>query len=232
MIEMEKIQILVVDDDEEILDLVRDTLENEDLLVSTAKTGDAALKMIEEEPPDLVVLDIMMPILNGDKVCQMVREKSSVPIIMLSARGEMREKIKCLNLGADDYLTKPFGPEELMARIKALLRRSKTADEIVGKPILTHGDFSLDLKQRKVSKAGNELTLTPTEFELLRELISHVDEVLTYSHLLQKLWGAEYVDDREYLHVYISRLRHKIEDYPGEARYIVSIPRVGYKFQD
>jgi two-component system KDP operon response regulator KdpE len=223
--------VLVVDDDEKILKFLRVNLSREGWHILTARDGNEAVQMVEKDPPDLIILDIMLPKVDGFEVCRQLRQWSQVPIIGLSARGDMADKIRCLNLGADDYITKPFGIDELIARAKAVIRRNRLDDSLPSTSFFTSGDLEIDLATRKVTSSGDEIRLTPTEFRLLRELVIGAGQTLSYKHLLGKIWGPEYKTEREYLHVYIGHLRSKIEPDPRNPTYIVSIPGVGYQFQ-
>ena len=179
-----------------------------------------------------MVLDIMMPKMDGFEVCRRIREWSQVPIIMLSARGDEDDKVKCLDLGADDYITKPFGKVELIARVRALMRRTESSGTIPTQPFFSCGDLEINFVKRKVTVAGTEVKLTPTEYNLLQELILNAGKVLTHTHLLNKVWGSEYREDTQYLHVFIRRLRAKLEPDPTNPRYIVTVSGVGYQFKD
>jgi len=174
----------------------------------------------------------MMPKMDGFEVCRRLREWSQIPIIMLSARGDEKDKVKCLDLGADDYIVKPFGANELMARVSAVLRRTKTADISPAKSTITSGDLSINFARRQVTRAGMEVKLTPTEYTLLQELAVNSGKVLTHTHLLNKVWGPEYRDEREYLHVFARRLRSKLEPDPNNPTYILTVSGVGYHFID
>lgn len=223
--------VLVVDDDEKILKFLRVNLSREGWHILTARDGNEAVQIVEKDPPDLIILDIMLPKVDGFEVCRQLRQWSQVPIIGLSARGDMADKVRCLNLGADDYITKPFGIDELIARAKAVIRRNRLDDSLPSTSFFTSGDLEIDLATRKVTSVGNEIRLTPTEFRLLRELVIGAGQTLSYKHLLGKIWGPEYKTEREYLHVYIGHLRAKVEPDPRNPTYIVSIPGVGYQFQ-
>jgi len=225
---MKKTQILVVDDDPAMSRLVRTNLKARGYGVAAAMNGEEALETIEREFFNLIILDIMMPKLDGLEVCRRVREWSEVPIIILSARGDEKDKVTCLDLGANDYLTKPFGIAELVARIKAALRYSDVFRFKQDKPSLTCGEIEIDFLKRRVTVGGKEVSLTPTEYFLLQALAADVGKVLTHKMLLQKAWGAEYSDEKQYLTVYISRLRRKLEKDPDNPRYIITVPRVGY----
>ncbi len=229
---MNKTRILVVDDELSIIKFLRANLVDKRYEVLVAMNGVEALETFEKELPDLMILDIMMPKMNGFEVCRRLREWSQVPIIMLSARGDESDKVKCLDLGADDYITKPFGASELIARVKAVMRRTETAATIPTQPSFTSGDLQINFVKRQVTIAGKEVKLTPTEYSLLQELALNAGKVLTHIHLLNKVWGPEYREEREYLHVFIRRLRAKIEPAPTNPRYIVTVPGVGYQFKD
>ena len=229
---MRKSRILVVDDDIGVLKSVRANLQARDYEALTAMDGLEALEVIEREMPDLVILDISMPRLNGFEVCRRVREWSQVPIIMLSARQDVEEKVRCLNSGADDYVTKPFGVNELAARVQAVLRRARDrGDDTQTTPSFTCDDLHINFVERRVHVRGREIKLTPTEYNLLQELVLGANRVMSHATLLGRVWGPEYADEREYLHVFIGRLRKEIEPDPAQPRYIVTIPGVGYKFQ-
>jgi len=229
---MNKTRILVVDDELSIIKFLRANLESKGYEVLTAINGAEALQTFEMELPDLVILDIMMPKMDGFEVCRRLREWSQTPIIMLSARGDESDKVKCLDLGADDYITKPFGKDELIARVRAVTRRTKTAASMPTQPSFTSGDLEISFAQRRVTVAGKEVKLTPTEYTLLQEFVLNAGKVLTHTHLLNKVWGPEYSEEREYLHVFVRRLRAKLESAPTNPRYIVTVPGVGYQFKD
>jgi len=228
---MRKTRILVVDDELSIIKFLRATLKAESYEVLTAMDGAEALQNIEMELPDLVILDIMMPKIDGFEVCHRLREWSQIPIIMLSARGDEGDKVKCLELGADDYITKPFGVDELLARVRAVMRRTETAGSIPTQPSFASGDLKINFVERRVTVAGKEVKLTPTEYKLLQELVLNANKVLTHGMLLGKVWGPEYGEEKEYLRVFIGRLRKELEPDPESPRYIVTIPGVGYQFK-
>ncbi len=228
---MKKTRILIVDDELSIIKFLRANLEAEGFEVLTAIDGVQALQTFEMELPDLVILDIMMPKIDGFEVCRRIREWSQIPVIMLSARGDVHDKVKCLDLGADDYITKPFGKGELTARVRAVLRRTRSVIAVPAQPSFNHGDLEINFVKRQVTVAGKEVKLTPTEYNLLRELILNAGKVLTHTHLLNKVWGPEYREDTQYLHVFIRRLRAKLEPDPTNPRYIVTVPGVGYQFK-
>ncbi len=228
---MHRPRVLIVDDDLAITKFLRANLKAEDYEALTAMDGAEAIEVIEKELPDLIILDIMLPKIDGFEVCRQLREWSQMPIIMLSARGDEEDKIKCLNLGADDYITKPFGVGELIARVKALFRRTEAVGTIPTQPSFTTGDLEINFAGRRVTIAGKEVKLTPTEFSLLQELTLNAGKVLTHIHLLNKVWGLEYREERQYLHVFIRRLRNKLEPDLTKPRYIISVPGVGYQFK-
>jgi len=229
---MRKTRILVVDDELSIIKFLRANLEANGYEVLAAMDGAEALRTFEMELPDLVILDIMMPKMDGFEVCRRLREWTQVPIIMLSARGDENDKVKCLDLGADDYVTKPFGKEELVARVRTVLRRTEAAATVPTQHSFTSGDLEVNFAQRRVTVADREVKLTPTEYNLLQELVLNAGKVLTHTHLLNKVWGAEYRDEREYLHVFVRRLRAKLEPDPANPKYIMTVPGVGYQFKD
>jgi len=228
---MNRPRILIVDDDLAIIKFLRANLEASDYKTLTAMDGAEALQVIEMELPDLVILDIMMPEVDGFEVCRRLREWSQIPIIMLSARGDEADKVKCLNLGADDYITKPFGVEELLARVKAVFRRAQVAVTTPTRPVFTSGDLTINFAERRVTIADREVKLTPTEYNLLQELALNAGKVLTHTQLLSKVWGPEYRDERKYLHVFIRRLRSTLEPDNESPRYILSVPGVGYQLK-
>ncbi|WP_069803221.1 response regulator transcription factor [Thermogemmatispora onikobensis] len=226
-----KITILCVDDDPHLLRLVSRNLELEGYAVLTASDGEQALAVFKEQQPDLILLDVMMPRLDGFSVCQRVREHSGVPIILLTARGQDQDKVRGLDLGADDYLTKPFSIEELLARVRAVLRRAQfsSGERVSGlRSIITVGDLTIDDTRHRVTRAGREIALTPTEYRLLAYLAQHAGRVVTQDLLLERVWGAEYVGESHMLQVNINRLRRKLEDDPAHPRYIRTKVGVGY----
>ncbi len=193
----------------------------------TAANGEDALSLVAGTSPDLIILDIRLPGIDGYEVCTRIREFSSVPIIMLTAKGEELEKVQGLSLGADDYVTKPFGAEELMARVETVLRRSRIP-EATATPILTVGGLSIDFVQRKVTIGGQEISLSPTEYRLLQCLAVNAGRVVVQKELLEQVWGPEYRETYEGLRVYIWRLRQKIEESTEHPIYIITKPGVGY----
>ena len=227
-----KKRILIVDDEVSILKFLRSNLEDRGYTAISATNGEEALHIIERELPDLIILDVMMPKMDGFEVCRQLREWSQIPIIMLSARGDEKDKVKCLDLGADDYIVKPFGANELMARVSAVLRRTRAAGISTTKASITSGDLVINFAKRQITRAGTEVKLTPTEYSLLQELAANSGKVLTHTHLLKRVWGSEYQDEREYLHVFVRRLRSKLESDPNNPKYILTVSGVGYQFTD
>lgn len=226
---MRQVRILIVDDDPAILKFLRANLKAESYETLAAVDGAEALQVFERELPDLVLLDITMPKMDGFDVCRRLREWSKIPIIMLSARGDEMDKVKCLDLGADDYLTKPFGVDELLARVRAVLRRTESARTQPTKPCFTCDGIDINFADRRVTVSGREVALTPTEYKLLQELVLNANKVLTHSMLLGKV--SEYGSEKEYLRVFISRLRKELEPDPINPRYLLTIPGVGYQFK-
>jgi two-component system KDP operon response regulator KdpE len=224
---MKKTRVLVVDDEPETLKYVGANLKARGYDVVTAADGTEALKRSSEDVFDLVLLDITMPGPDGFAVCQEIRRTSAVPIIMLSARGQEKDKVKALDLGADDYITKPFGIDELLARVRSALRRSHQDPTVTGALVI--GDLTLSFAERRITRGGAEIKLTPTEYELLVQLARSAGKVLSHSVLLQRVWGPEYGQESDYLWAYIRRLRRKIEVDPDHPRYLLTEPGVGYR---
>lgn len=226
-----KQNILIVDDDPRLLRLVRVNLEKAGFVVNTASSGGAALEQFDLELPDAIVVDVTMPGMDGFTLTQRIREASNVPIIMLTAMGEQSQKVRGLELGADDYMTKPFDPDELVARVRALLRRSQPSGDGQTSHIVQAGGLIIDFLKRKVDYNGETIKLTPTEYKLLQQLAQQPDKVIPHTDLLSKVWGPEYRDETGYLWVYIRSLRQKIEPDPSNPTFIMSEPGFGYKFQ-
>ncbi|MDQ6694045.1 MAG: response regulator transcription factor [Chloroflexota bacterium] len=222
--------ILVVDDDARILRLVRVNLERAGFTVNTASNGVVALEHIDLAIPDAVVLDVTMPLMDGFTLTQRIRELSNVPIIMLTAMGEQSQKLRGLDLGADDYLTKPFDPDELVARVRALLRRSRPDTPGETQHAIDAGDLHIDFVRRKVERSGEPIKLTPTEYKLLQHLAQQAGKIIPNADILSKVWGPEYRDESGYLWVYVRSLRQKIEIDPSNPQYILSEPGFGYRF--
>jgi two-component system, OmpR family, KDP operon response regulator KdpE len=223
-------KILVVDDEPQITRVLRTSLSTHGYEVSVANDGESAFRAFQEEKPDLVITDLSMPRMTGIELTESIRDFSQVPIIILSVRGEDKNKIEALDKGADDYVTKPFNINELLARIRANLRRANLAKEPESSEPIHVGDFHIDLQTRVVSVAGKEVRLTPKEFDLLVYMARHPEKVLTHSVLLKAVWGPQSIQQPEYLRVFINQLRKKIE--PEETpHYILTEPWVGYRFR-
>jgi two-component system KDP operon response regulator KdpE len=223
-------RILLAEDEIVLRDFVSRNLHARGFEVLEASNGLEALALWEREDPHLLILDIMMPRMDGFEVCRRVRLQSVVPIIVLTALDAENDKVIALDLGADDYLTKPFGVEELLARVRAVLRRTHWEAKPLDSDIIHFGDLEVDLAGHVVKQRGSEVRLSPTEFALLEQLLTHPGKVLTHRLLLQKIWGPEYGGEAEYLRVYINRLRQKLEPDPANPRYLVTEPGVGYRF--
>jgi two-component system KDP operon response regulator KdpE len=221
-------RVLIVEDDPNIVDLIRSNLvvRGFDAIVST--DGSRALHLLATEDPHIVLLDLMLPDADGLELCRQIRERSAVGVIVVSARGGERDKVSALNVGADDYMTKPFSIEELLARIAATLRRTRVTDSAeVPAQVIEVGALRIDLGAQQVTRDGTPVHLTPTEFALLRELATNRGKSLTHAHLLRRVWGAGYETETEYVRVYVRRLRSKLEG-DGEEPLIITQPRVGY----
>ena len=221
-------RILVVDDEAPIRRSLKVNLESRGYTVDMAETGEKAITAFENRRPDLIILDLLMPGMGGIDVVRKLRAVSTIPIIVLSAMGEEAQKVQALELGADDYMTKPFGMKELFARIRSLLRRAAGATSAA--PVFVAGDLSVNFDRREVSLEGQLVKLTPTEYDLLKYMIEHAGKVLTHRMLLQEVWGQAYVDQAQYLRVFVGQLRKKIEKHPGRPRFILTDPGVGYRF--
>jgi len=223
--------VLVVDDDAQIRTFVARQLKNEQFNVELARTGEEALERAAEVMPDLVILDITMPVMDGIEALKRLREWATMPVIMLSARNEENLKVRALDLGADDYLTKPFSVQELLARVRAALRRAQRSAgaESADQPVLKLDDVTVDLGRRIVTKGGREVSLTRTEYELLHFLAVNVGRVVTHRQVLQDVWGPEYGEEREYLRTFIKQLRRKIEEDPAHPKLILTQPGLGYR---
>jgi two-component system KDP operon response regulator KdpE len=221
--------VLVVDDEPQITRGLRVILKRAGYEVETAETKQAALDAVSVRLPDAMVLDLVLPDGSGVDVCKEVRGWSGLPIVVLSALGDEREKVRALDAGADDYVTKPFGTEELLARLRAVMRR--TEDE-AGGPRLEIGELVVDVAKREVTRAGKEVHLTPIEFDLLRVLAQNVGRLVTQRQLLREVWGPAYESETHYLRVHFTHIRSKIEDDPSDPRYVVTEPGVGYRLRD
>lgn len=222
--------ILVVDDEPQITRVLKTTLSSQGYGVRTASDGDEALLILKEWTPDLVITDLRMPNLGGLELCRQIRAKSRIPIIVLSVKGEERIKVEALDAGADDYVTKPFGVRELLARVRATLRRAAAPDEPES-PLIEAGDFRIDVATRSVRVRDREVHLTPKEFDLLSYLARHAGKVLTHRNLLAAVWGGNSVEQPEYLRVFVGHLRKKLEPDESGPRYILTEPWVGYRFE-
>ena len=222
-------RILLVDDEVSIQRAVEPLLRSRGYHVDVAGTGALALKLFAERSPDLIVLDLGLPDIEGTEVCRRVRASSKVPIVVLSARGAEADKVNALDLGADDYVTKPFGPEELLARIRVALRRVMSEDD-VDTGVFRAGDLTIDYDRRRVLRQDTEIRLTPKEFELLSLLARNHDRVLTHRAILKAIWGPNAVEQTEHLWTLVAQLRKKIEPDPAKPQYLHSEPWVGYRF--
>ncbi len=229
---MKKPTVLVVDDEPRILRFVRAELESAGFVVLTASEGAGALEVLEAENPDLVVLDVIMPGMDGFEVLRRLREQRAVPVILLTARGNDADKVRGLDLGADDYLTKPFSPDELSARIRAVLRRTSGPAKSPAAARFQVRDLVVDFDRRKVVVRGEEVQMSRTEWQLLQQLALNAGKVMLHEDLLVRTWGPEYREDVEYLRVWVSRLRRKIEDDPAHPVYLRTVPGVGYVLAD
>ena len=227
----DKPRILVVDDEPQLTRVLRTGLTSRGFDVRAAADGLAGFEVFSDWHPDLIITDLAMPNMDGLELCRRVRAISQVPIIILSAKGEEKTKVEALDIGADDFVTKPFGIDELLARVRASLRRASTGPTHgAGKTLFESGDFHVDLDSRAVTVRGNEIHLTPKEFDLLVYFMKHPGKVLTHRTLLAALWGGNYVEQNEYLRVFVGNLRKKIETDAAVPRYILTEPWIGYRF--
>lgn len=224
--------ILVVDDEERIVRFIRLNLEHDGFRVSEAYNGTQAINKIRSQLPDLVLLDVMMPDMDGFEVLRIVREVSSVPVIMLTAKGEEDDRVRGLELGADDYITKPFSPRELASRVRAVLRRTESAGGVAHGLIEVDDRLKLDFDRREVWVDGELVQLRPTEYRLLYHLVQNAGWVISHDQLLAKVWGYEYRDEPHYVRLYINYLRKKLEEDPSNPKYILTERGVGYRFVD
>jgi len=224
----DKQRILIVDDERQITRVLSRGLTTKGYDVHVAADGEAALQTFGDWHPDLVITDLSMPNMNGLELCRRLRAFSEVPIIVLSVKGEERAKVEALDAGADDYVTKPFGIDELLARIRATLRRAPVAED--ARNILEAGDFRMQLDERKLTINSREIHLTPKEFDLMAYLLRRSGKVLTHHMLLGAVWGGDYTEQTEYLRVFIGQLRKKIESDPANPKYILTEPWIGYRF--
>jgi two-component system KDP operon response regulator KdpE len=220
-------RILVIDDEPQIRRSLQVNLEGKGYAVATAADAEQALQAIANRAPDVIVLDLLMPGMDGIALTRRIREHSTVPIIVLSAIGDERKKVEALELGADDYVTKPFSTEELLARIRSVLRRVAGAQS--SQPVWSYGELSVNFDRREVRLNGEAVKLTPTEYDLLKYMIEHAGKVLTHRMLLTAVWGPAYSDQAQYLRVFVGQLRKKLEKDPARPRYILTDPGVGYR---
>ncbi len=220
--------ILIVDDEPQIRRVLRTTLSSQGYTVVEARTGEEALEQVRAARTDLILLDVNLPGISGLDTCREIRHSVDIPIIMLTVRNSERDKVHALDAGADDYVVKPFGADELMARIRAALRRAAPAESL---PAFASGDLKIDFERRVVTVKGQPVRLTPKEFELLRHLVANQGKALAHRRLLQAVWGPDYGDETEYLRVFINQLRKKIEPQPRHPRYIHTEPWIGYRFE-
>ncbi len=228
---LERRRILVVDDEPQITRVLRTTLSSHGYTIHTAADGDEALEVMRDWTPDLVITDLAMPNMEGLELCRRIRDKSAIPIIVLSVRGDERTKIEALDTGADDYVTKPFGPNELLARVRAMLRRAgmpQVSREITKIEI---GDFAIDLETRHVTVRGREVHLSPKEFDLVVYWAQHPNKVITHRALLAAVWADTPTAEADHLRVFVNHLRKKLEPEDGSVHYIVTEPWVGYRFE-
>ncbi|MDO8568777.1 MAG: response regulator transcription factor [Dehalococcoidales bacterium] len=225
----DKITILLVDDDPQLIRLVRANLESVGYRVLVAMDARSALALVDMEMPDMIILDIMLPEMDGYEFCRRIREFSTMPIIMLTAKVEDADKVRGLKIGADDYMTKPFNVQELLARVEAVLRRTRSEESSTPRNFVCD-DISIDFVKRRVTVRGQEVALTLTEYKLLCELANNAGRVMLHRELLTRVWGAEYQDELDYLRAYIRHLRQKIEDDPHQPKYIISKSGIGYLF--
>src|SRR5580765_7369378 len=224
---VEKARVLVVDDEPQITRVLRTVLSSQGYQVRTAAEGEAALSSFTDFRPELVITDLYMPHMDGVELCRRIRAMSSVPIIVLSVKGEERTKVEALDSGADDYVTKPFGIDELLARVRATIRRASGDTDVAS---FDAGDFRVDLEARRVHVRGTEVRLTPKEFELFLYMARHPNRVLTHRTLLEAVWGEASQEQPEYLRVFMGQLRKKLELDPSNPRFLVTEPWVGYRF--
>ncbi len=226
---MNNATILVVDDEPQLRRAMKASLTDLGYSVIEAKTGEDALELLRTESPDLVLLDLNMPGIGGLETCRAIRETSEVPIIVLSVRNTERDKVQVLDAGADDYVTKPFGIQELLARIRAAMRRMPASGEAAERRVVS-GDLEIDFAARRATLNGNAVRLTPKEFDLLKYLVDHANKAIPHRKLLQTVWGPDYGEEVEYLRVVVNQLRKKIEPVPSKPRYLLTEPWVGYRF--
>lgn len=228
---MRKNLILVVDDEPPIVRLVKAKLRVDGYEVVTASDGNEALQVLQQESPDLVVLDVMMPEMDGFETLRRIRQNSTVPVVMLTARGSDMDKLKGLQSGADDYITKPFNPDELEARIAAILRRTLGAQQASPEAVLHYPGLKIDLERKIVTARGEEVRLSRTEWDLLGQLAGNAGRVMMHTELLSRIWGPEYRNETQYLRTWVSRLRAKLEPPDNSLTLITTYPGMGYRFE-
>lgn len=224
-------RVLIIDDEPQIRRALKAGLERNSFVITLAASGDEGLDLASEHPPDLVILDLAMAGTDGFAVCGELRKWTKVPIIVLSVRDSEEDKIRALDLGADDYLTKPFGVGELLARIRAVMRRLNNAEEDEHQPTFKEGELEIDYIHREVRLSGRQVHLTPKEYDLLKCMVQYRNRVLTHRQLLSKVWGAEFADDTHTLRVHVANLRNKLESDPARPHFIRTEPRIGYRFR-
>ncbi len=228
---MDHAHILVVDDEPQITRVLRTTLTAKGYEIRVANDGEMALEIMKDWSPNLVITDLMMPNMDGVQLCKRIRAMSEIPIIVLSVRGEERNKIQALDAGADDYITKPFSSGELQARVRAALRRSPQSRQVPTREFLDRGDFHIDFASRQVKVRNNDVKLTPKEFDLLSYLAEHPNRVITHRTILAAIWGEMSTEQPEYLRVFVGQLRKKIEKNPADPKYLLTERWVGYRFE-
>ena len=221
-------RVLVVDDEPQIVRGLKIILRNAGYAVEAAESRSEALAALTGRPPDALVLDLVLPDGTGVDLCQDIRRWSQMPILVLSAVGDEREKVRALDAGADDYVTKPFGTEELLARLRAVMRRAVDTSS----PRIEVGELTIDLADRRVSRAGEEIHLTPIEFDLIAELAQHAGRLVTHRQLLHAVWGPAYTEETHYLRVHVAHIRSKLEPDPSRPRYLITEPGVGYRLRE
>ena len=230
--EFSRRKILVVDDEERMVRFIRMNLEHDGFIVADALNGKTAIQKLRDATPDLILLDVMMPDMNGFEVLETIREVANVPVIMLTAKGEEDDRVRGLELGADDYVTKPFSPRELVSRVKAVLRRTEGATGSMHGLIEVDERLKIDFDRREIWLEGKLVKLRPTEYRLLYHLVQNTGWVVSHDQLLQKVWGYEYRDEPHYVRLYINYLRQKLEKDPANPKYVLTERGVGYRFFD
>lgn len=225
-------RVLVVDDEPRMIHFIRLNLDHDGYEVIEATSGTEALELLRDRMPDLILLDVMMPDMDGFETLQLLREISTVPVIMLTAKGEEEDRVRGLELGADDYITKPFSPREMVSRVRAVIRRTETPSASTREPIEVDDRLKIDFERREIFVEGELVKLRPTEFKLLYHLVQNAGWVVPHDQLLAKVWGYEYRDETHYLRLYVNYLRKKLEADPSDPKYILTERGVGYRFVD